>query len=291
MLANLDIDLLRTFVTINETGSFTQTGELLGRTQSAISVQVKRLETQLGKELLQRSGRRIELTEDGEQLLYYARRILAINDDAVSRITAPRVSGKVTLGTCEEFAEHCLADILGPFARSHPDVRLEIVVDYSKTLIEDLKSGAFDIALANRLPGDGVEPSIVREPLVWVAREDFETQPAGSVPLVIGQAPCVWRRFALEALEGVGREWHIVCSSQESKGLHAAVMAGLGVSVFPRSTVLDGMRVLTERDGYPLMPDADVALFRRAGEMSPAAVAFESYVLDYASISQAQDAA
>ena len=134
MQPNLDMDLLRTFVTVVETGSFTKTGDTLGRTQSAVSVQIKKLETQLGKPLLLRAGKTVELTEDGDQLLEYAEKILAINDDAVARITASEVTGQILLGTCEEFAEHCLADIMGPFARPHPGVRIEINVDKSVRL-------------------------------------------------------------------------------------------------------------------------------------------------------------
>lgn len=282
MRPNLDIDLLRTFVTLVETGSFTRTGEMLGRTQSAISVQLKRLETQLGKGLLHRGGKSFELTEDGDQLLEYARRILAINDDAVSHITASPVTGHIMLGTCEEFAEHCLADILGPFARSHPGVRMEINVDKSVKLLEYLRAGNFDLALANRVPGEGTAPSIVREPLVWVVREDFTIEAAASVPLVIGRTDCFWRGFATTALDEAGMDWHIVCSSQESKGLQAAVMAGLGISAFPQSTVIDCMKILGPADGFPPMPDAEVALYSRTDEKSMAAEAFETFVLDYA---------
>lgn len=282
MLANLDIDLLRTFVTVVETGSFTRTGEALGRTQSAISVQVKRLETQLGKSLLNRSGKSFDLTEDGDQLLEYARRILAINDDAVAHITAAPVTGHIMLGTCEEFAEHCLADILGPFARSHPGVRLEINVDKSVKLLESLRAGTFDLALANRVPDEGEAPSIVREPLVWVAEHGLDIDTANSIPLVIGRTECFWRGFATAALDAAGIEWHIVCSSQESKGLQAAVMAGLGVSAFPLSTITEGMRILGAADGFPDLPDAEVALFTRADEKSDAVEAFEKFVLDYA---------
>ena len=282
MLANLDIDLLRTFVTVVDTGSFTRTGEQLGRTQSAISIQIKRLEGQLGKVLLHRSGRAFALTEDGDQMLDYARRILSLNDDAVSRITASQVRGQILLGTCEEFAEHCLADILGPFARTHPGVRLEIVVDKSASLLDDLCAGRFDLALANRVPGEGAAPSIVREPLVWVAREDFELEAGASVPLVIGRTVCFWRRFATQALDAAALPWHIVCSSQESKGLQAAVMAGLGISAFPQSTILEGMRILGETDGLPVMPDAEIALFSRPVDRTDAAGAFETFVLNYA---------
>lgn len=282
MQPNLDIDLLRTLVTVVETGSFTKTGEALGRTQSAISVQIKRLESQFGKTLLIRNGRTFELTEDGGQLLDYAYRILALNDDAVSRLGASPVTGRIMLGTCEEFADHCLADILGPFARSHPGIRLEINVDKSVRLQEGFQAGIFDLALANRLPGEGNAPSIVREALVWVAHESVDIDLSRSLPLVIGRTDCFWRRFAIEALDAAGLEWHVACSSQESKGLQAAVMAGLGISAFPESTVVEGMKVLGDADGFPEMPDAEVALFSRPETHSPAAQAFESFVLAYA---------
>ena len=169
----LDIDLLRAFATLVDTGSFTRTGELLGRTQSAVSVQIKRLEDQVGARLCDRSGRNVVPTPVGEQLLGYARRILSINDEAVGRLVMPPVRGTVRLGTAEEFAAQFLSDILAEFSRSFPTVTPEITVDSSAVLQSGVEAGLFDLVLVKHVPGEDPGTTIWREPLHWVARADW----------------------------------------------------------------------------------------------------------------------
>jgi len=280
LLPTLDIDLLRAFATLIDTGSFTRTGELLGRTQSAVSVQIKRLEDQLGSRLCDRSGRTVVPTEAGEHLLTYARRILAINDEAVGRLVTPPIGGTVRLGTAEEFATQFLTDILGEFARCFPSVTLEITVDVSVVLQAGVEAGLFDLALVKHIPGEDPGVTVWREPLLWVARADWTDAPGRPVPLALSPAPCLYRRFMLSALGQTGRPWEIRCTSAATSALQAAVLAGLGVTALARSTIVPGMRVLTADEGFPTLPDSTIALVPRPGAPSQAAERLTRFILD-----------
>jgi DNA-binding transcriptional LysR family regulator len=274
------MDLLRAFLTVAETGSFTRTGEILGRTQSAVSVQIKRLEDQVGARLCDRSGRVVVPTEAGEHLLGYARRILAINDEAVGRLVAPPIGGTVRLGTAEEFATQFLSDILGDFARCFPTIVAEITVDTSAVLQSGVEAGLFDVVLIKHVPLEGPGQTVWREPLHWVARADWTDPPNGVVPLAVSPAPCLYRRFMLAALGQVGRSWEIRCTSAAVAALQAAVLAGLGVTALARGTIQPGMRVLTPDEGFPNLPDSAIALVTRFGTPTPAADRLTRFVLD-----------
>ena len=210
---NLDLDLVRTFVTIADTRSFTRTGERLGRTQSAISLQVRRLEDRLGVKLLARDPRRVGLTEAGESFLPKARRLLRVNDEIIAEVTVEDLEGEVRLGAPEDFATVHLPDILGAFARSHPRVALVVTCDLTLNLLDRLQAGALDLALVKREPlGPDLGVRVWREPLVWVAADRGVLKPEAPAPLVIAPAPCVYRRRAVAALEARGRTWRAATS-------------------------------------------------------------------------------
>jgi DNA-binding transcriptional LysR family regulator len=276
----LDIDVLRAFATLVDTGSFTRTGELLGRTQSAVSVQIKRLEDQVGTRLCDRSGRNVVPTPAGEQLLGYARRILSINDEAVGRLVMAPVRGTVRIGTAEEFATQFLSDILAEFSRSFPTVTPEITVDTSAVLQSGVEAGLFDLVLVKHVPGEDPGTTIWREPLHWVARADWADTATEPVPLAVSPAPCLYRLFMLAALGRVNRSWEIRCTSTAVSALQAAVSAGLGVTALARSTILPGMRVLTPDEGFPMLPDSAIALVTRSGMPAPAADRLTRFILD-----------
>jgi len=280
----LDIDLLRAFATLTDTGSFTRTGELLGRTQSAVSVQIKRLEDQVGTRLCDRSGRSVVPTQAGEQLLTYARRILAINDEAVGSLMLPLVRGTVRLGTAEEFAAQFLSGILAEFARSFPTVTPEITVDTSAVLQSGVEAGLFDMILVKHIPDEDPGTTIWREPLHWVARTDWVDRPAEPLLLTVSPAPCLYRRFMLAALGQVNRPWEIRCTSASLSALQAAVLAGLGVTALAHSTILPGMRVLTPDEGFPILPDSTIALVARFGTPTAAADRLIRFILNHMAI-------
>jgi len=258
----LDTDLLRSFVAVAETTNFTRAAERLWRTQSAISLQIKRLEDMLGHRMFERGARAVRLTAEGEVLLFYARQILRLNDEAIARLVEPEVAGSVRLGTPEDFATSHLPGVLASFARAHPRVVLEVMCDLTLNLIERFAAGGFDLVLIKREPqGEGAGGIRVwREPLVWTAstRAILASDPV--LPLVVSPSPCVYRKRATEALDRHGRAWRIAYTSTSLAGAQAAVRAGLGLSVLPKEMVPSDFVVLGEAEGLPELFDTEIAL-------------------------------
>ncbi|HYD98068.1 MAG TPA: LysR substrate-binding domain-containing protein [Alphaproteobacteria bacterium] len=265
---SLDFDLLRTFLTIVDCGGFTRASRRLGRTQSTVSLQVRRLEESLGRPVFLREGRSIRLTGEGELLLTYARRIVELVEEARARVAEPEVAGTVRLGTPEDFATTHLPQVLARFARVHPGVALEVSCDFTMNLLEAFSRGAFDLVLVKRDPqGAGGGVKVFRERLVWAAAPGF--QPAdGPLPLVLSPRPCVYRKRAVEALDALGQPWRIVYTSPSVAGIQAAVSAGLGATILPREMVPAGLQVL--ETGLPPLADTEIALYRAPGGVSRA---------------------
>ena len=267
----LDLDLLRCFVTIAETGSFTRAGERLRRTQSTISLQVKRLEDQLGRAVFVRSPRSLGLTPAGERLLGPARQLLRLNDAAIAELFEPDMTGRVRLGVPEDFATAHLPAVLAAFAKAHPLVELEVTCDLTLNLLERFHQGAFDLVLVKREPSAPLEGSRVwREPLVWVARDQRAAAGQGCVPLVVSPEPCVYRRRAVAALEAIGRDWRIAYTSTSLAGSQSAVNAGLGITVLPREMVPPYLTAITDDPALPPLYDTEIALIEAPGLSSTA---------------------
>jgi DNA-binding transcriptional LysR family regulator len=263
-LTNLDLDLVRTFATIAGTGNFTRAAETLRRQQSTISLQIQRLETALGQKLIERTPRSVRLTSEGETFLGYARRLLDLNDEVVSRISEPQMHGTVRLGTPEDFATRHLPEVLARFTQAYPAVALEVTCDLTLNLLERFRKGSFDLTLIKRERGAARSGGIRvwREPLVWVTSErDFQSA-EGPLPLVVSPTPCVYRKRATEALDRARRDWRIAYTCGSLAGSIAAVKAGLGVTVLPKDMVPAGLHVV---DGGPLpdLKDTEIALLHR----------------------------
>lgn len=262
----LDLDLLRCFVTIAETGSFTRAGERLGRTQSTISLQVKRLEDQIGRAILARTPRSLALTPEGERLLGPARQLLRLNDAALAELFEPDITGRVRLGVPEDFATAHLPAVLAAFAEAHPLVELEVTCDLTLNLLDRFHAGAFDLVLVKREPSEALEGVRVwREPLVWVARDQLAASGLDCVPLVVSPEPCVYRKRAIAALEAVGRKWRAAYTSTSLAGSQSAVNAGLGITVLPREMVPPYLMAITDDPGLPPLPDTEIALIEAPG--------------------------
>ena len=277
---DIGLDLLRTFVTVVNVGGFTRAAERVNRTQSTISLQIKRLEDLLGKQLLVRGPREVGLTPDGEILLGYAREMLRLNDTAVSRLTEPDLTGVVRLGTPEDFATAHLSDVLAAFARSHPRVALAVQCDLTLRLLERFGNGEFDLVLVKREPqGSAGGDKVWREPLVWVAGNAFDIEAGSPLPLVLSPHPCVYRKRAIDGLKRVGRDWRIVYTSPSLAGTQAAVRAGLGAAVLPRDMVPDDFRVLDDAFELPRLDDTEIALYRAQGGISLAAERLADYMI------------
>lgn len=294
-LAVQDIDtaLLRSFIVLAETGSFSRTGQLVGRSQSAISSQIRKLEDILGRTLLQRDTRNVRLTSDGERLLAYARQMVRTAEAMMERFRTDDVTGEVRFGSPEDFASAYLPGILGAFAAAHEDVLLHVSCDLTLTLIAQFDAGALDLAIVKQDPADpipGAEP-LWREELVWAVLPD-DAAPFRAVlddlgrrgrpfPLVASPAPCVYRSRAASALDAVHAPWAAVYSSPSHAGAVAAVRAGLGYMVMPRAMVPADLAVLDAALGWPALPPAEICLLGRA-RATPAAQALARFIRGHA---------
>ncbi|MBP7650326.1 MAG: LysR family transcriptional regulator [Phenylobacterium sp.] len=279
-LINLDLDLVRAFVTVSEARSFTRAGERLGRSQSAVSLQMRRLEERLGVQLLSRDPRHVVLTPEGEAFLPQARRLLRVNDEIVADLRGDDLEGEVRLGAPEDFATVHLPEILGQFARAHPRVALSVTCDLTLNLLERLRDGALDVALVKREPlGPDLGVRVWREPLVWAAADAAVLKSAEPAPLVVAPAPCVYRKRAVAALEAQGMSWRAAYTSPSLAGQHAALRAGLGLTVLPRDMIPPDLKVLGEAEGLPHLEDAEIALLKSRTAVPLAADRLAEFIL------------
>lgn len=277
---NLDLDLVRTFLTVAEARSFTRAAERLGRTQSAVSLQVRRLEDRLDRALLSRDPRHVALTQDGERFLPQARHLLRLNDEIVGQLLETEVEGEVRLGSPEDFATVHLPDILGAFSKSHPRVTLSVTCDLTLNLLESLRAGGLDLALVKREPlGPDLGVRVWREPLVWAAADAGVLERSDAAPLILAPSPCVYRKRAISALERQGRAWRIAYTSPSLAGQHAALRAGLGLTVLPRDMTPPDLALLGVEAGLPALADAEIALMRAPTPVPPVAERLAEFIL------------
>jgi DNA-binding transcriptional LysR family regulator len=278
MIPNLDVDLLKTFLAIADAGSFTRAAEAVHKTQSAVSMQMKRLEELLGRPLFARDGRASRFTADGDRLVEYARRIATMNDEAVSAFTRPELTGTLRFGTPDDYADRFLPEILARFARTHPLVTVDVECVSSTELFERTKRGEIDLALVTFGCDIVTDEPLRREPLVWVTSPKHNVHMLDVLPLA--SPHCEWRKAALQALDSQQRKYRIAYSSSNSNAINAAVQTGLAVGAVPELCVRPGMRVLTERDGFPPLGTFDIGLVRKPGRPSSAADALARHVTE-----------
>ena len=257
----LDLELLRSFVSVVEAGGFTRAGERVHRTQSTVSQQIRRLEDDIGQPLLDRSGKDVTPTEAGERLLPYARRLLSLAEEARDVIARPGHEGAVKLGVPEDFAAYRLAKLLAAFSRSHPTLRLDVRSDQSTYLKRDLERGDLDLALFKRAAGEKGGIAVWPERVHWVTSKSHPRHTSkGTVPLIGFPAGCLYRAGAIHALESAGRTWHMAYTSSNLSGIQAAVAAGMGLSILSEMAIQSDHRVLTARDGFKPIDRTEVAL-------------------------------
>lgn len=294
-----ELDVLRTFVAVADAGGFSKASARVERTQSTISIQVRKLEDALGRRLFERAaGQRngLLLTPEGEILLTYARQILHLCDEIRSRIMEPDVAGRVRLGTPEDFASTHLPDLLARFARAHPRIALEVNCDFTANLLDGFAKGQYDLILVKReaqpigcgLAGAGGS-QVWREVLLWAAGQKLVLDPGEPLPLVLAPAPDIYRKRAMQALDEAGIQWRISYTSPSLAGLQAAVKAGLGITVLPKEMVTSGL-VVIGRETLPLppLPDTEVVLHRAPGKLSKAADTLSDYVVHALEAEQAK---
>ena len=280
-VADLPTDLLRTFVVIADTGSFSRAAQRLYRSQSAVSLQLKRLEALVDQRLFERSPKRVEITPGGRTLLPFARRMLDLNDAALSAFSGAPLKGVVRFGAPEDFATTYLPGVLSRFAATYPDVALEVTCDLTLNLIDAFRDGALDLVLVKREPAgvlgarardvaSGLQ--VWREALVWVGGPAPPPDRAAPLPLVLSPRPCVYRKRATDALDAAGRPWRIAYSCASLAGVQAAIRAGLGVSVLPRDMTPADLTVLDAAAfGLPALRETEIALIEAPHPPAPAA--------------------
>jgi DNA-binding transcriptional LysR family regulator len=270
--AGIDPDLLRAFVFIAEEGSFTRAAERVGRTQSAVSMQMQRLEQMLGQRLLARGkGGSVGLTPHGRSLLAQARDLLEMHDRIWSTFRAPAVSGTVRLGTPDDYAMRYLPPILRRFADTHPAVEVEVLCQPSDELAGRLMSGDLDLTLLTECnePPDWPRVELWRGPLVWVTAERHAPHRLDPLPLALAHAGCTWRRAAIRVLEAAGRRHRIAFVSGSQAGTHAPVLAGLAVTVSALGLIPPGLRPLRADEGLPPLPDFGIMLLKGRAPRQP----------------------
>jgi DNA-binding transcriptional LysR family regulator len=260
----LDLTQLRSFVAVEQMGSFTLAAERLGLGQSTVSQHIQRLESAVGRRLLARDTHKVVMTTDGEALLSHARAMLAIEAQVQSQFKGQNLRGNLRLGVSEDFVTSQLPAVLEDFVRSHPSVDLELTVALSGTLYEMQDNGEIDLVLAKRRLGDARGRLVYREPLVWLARDPEHVLSSGPLPLIAFPPPSVTRSIALEALGRSQVAWRIVCTCGSLSGLTAAARAGMGVLVQPRSMAPSGLKEIG-RDRLPILEDVEFVLVPRKG--------------------------
>jgi DNA-binding transcriptional LysR family regulator len=258
-MPDLDTALLRTFTVLAQTRSFSRTASLVGRTQSAVSSQIAKLEQHLGVSLFMRTTRAVSLTRDGESLRAQALRVLQLCEAMQAVEHKGEMAGDVRFGAPEDFASLWLPDVLASFAASHPRVRLHVECDLTRHLLRRFETGELDIVIAKQKPSALHSSAEVlwQEALVWASAPNWVMPTDQSLPLVLSPDPCVYRGRALAALDQAGIVWRDVFVSPSQAGMIAAVGAGLGVAVMPASSKPE---TLIDVSGLPSLEPADLAM-------------------------------
>lgn len=278
----LETDLLQTFVTISETGSFSSAAKRVLRTPSAVSMQMKRLEDQLGRPLFSRQGRSVTLTPDGEALLAYGRQMLRLNEEAIARFQVPPLEGRVRFGAPDDFGTRFLPNILSRFAATHPQVEVDVILAPTVQLMRELMDGDIDLTLMTTIAGDGrAHPGriIHTESLTWVGLKGGFAKEADPLPLALAGRGCSWRDAALKVLDRAGRRYRVAYTCENCQGQLAALLADLAVAPLPVSLLGPGYERLGREHGLPDIADYQIRLCEGSG-IGAVGKAFAAHVVD-----------
>ena len=276
---DLDIDMLRCFMEVAKTGSFTKAGNNIGLTQSGVSVKIRRLEERLNAQIFNRTSKSLSLTLEGELLLDYAGRILSVHDEAVGRFTRPKASGKLRIGIIDYFIPELLPGLLSKFRKQYPNIHLEVRTDVGINLIPLFEKGELDVVVTGKDAYEGNCRILTQEPLVWVVGRDTETSiHAETVNLVLLPSPCYFRKIATDGLEKTKRKWEIVFTGSSIANIQAAVQAGMGLSILPLGALKHGLRKAPSHLGLPELPIYSIVLITDENKQNDARDVFNSYL-------------
>jgi DNA-binding transcriptional LysR family regulator len=277
----LDPELLRAFLLIAEGESFTSAADRLGRTQSAVSMQIKRLEEVLGQSVLSRGrGGGVTLTPHGRYLLARAREILALNDEVMTTFRTPAISGTVRLGTPDDYALSHIPAVLRRFAETHPAVQVDVLCSSSTDLAERLKAGDLDLTLvsAGNEPRNWPAVPLWRGPLSWITSTRYAPHRQDPLPLALAHENCGWRRAAESALRDSGIRYRIAYLSGTQIGTHAPVVAGLAVTVSALTVLPEGVRPMRPEEGLPALPEFGIMLLKARDAAQPVTDALAEHI-------------
>jgi DNA-binding transcriptional LysR family regulator len=279
-LANLDIDVLRTLAVAMDLGGFAKAADRLGRSQSAVSLQMRKLEERVGRPLFRREGRGLALTDAGDVVLGYARQILELNDQAVAVARGLSLEGSVRFGVPQDFGDTWLPGVLARFTRVHSSVLLEARVDRTHKLVERAARGSLDLALLWGSPPPLSDAVVVRKlPMAWIGRKDYVCAPREKIPLALFESPCVFRQPGIDALEKAKQSWRLAFTSPSLSGLWAAAAAGLGITIRTALGLPSPLAVLDKSSGLPKLPHTVLSLYAKA-DPSPAVARLREILLD-----------
>lgn len=277
---SFDCLTLQSFLSVAESRSFTKAAERVGRTQSAVSQQISKLEQTLGVTLLKRE-KNISLTTEGEIFFTYAQRIISLQHEVISRFKEHYLKGEIRFGVPEDFATFFLADVLADFSRVHPGILLNVECDLTLNLLERFNNGEFDIVLTKMAcPKDfpyGV--NLLTESLEWVCSHSLKDilEKEQTLPLVLSPQPCIYRTRALQTLENAEIKWRIVYTSSSYAGTLAAVKAGLGLTVLPKNMIPKNLSYINN-DFLPQLHKVHISLLKKS-DNNKAINSFENFVL------------
>src|SRR3954462_2864903 len=265
---SLDPDLLRAFVAVVDRRSFTRAAKVLNRTQSAVSSQIKRLEDHVGQTLLDRSTVHVDVTPSGESLVGYARRILSLGEEAVRRLHEHEVEGRVRLGVMEDYGTIHMPSLLKSFALAYPAVEIQMETGLTSTMVDRIGPD-FDIVIAMHPAGERLGTLLAKERAIWVGSPLFDVDANAPLPLGLYHSGCLFRKWALEALDRSGRAWRLAFVSHSLSAVEAVAAQGLAVTVVKQGTRPDSLRVLGKAERLPKLPVAEIRL-HTAAPLSPA---------------------
>jgi DNA-binding transcriptional LysR family regulator len=277
---NFQTDLLRTFVSVIDLGAFTKAGDALGRTQPAISLQVRRLEELVGAPIIKQVGRTLLLTSEGEMLLSYAREILRLNDEAASYFNRSKIAGVVRVGLPNDYAVTFLQGVITEYTRQHPEISLELHCGWSAEILDRLRADELDLAVAmvNNERAQYLSRSWIERP-IWAAAENATFDRGKGIPLAAHPEGCAYRARMIQALDAAQIRWRVAYTGSGIGGLQNAVVNGLGASALTRYTMLPGMRALDEKDGFPPLAEIRVGLFYKHPRLSDAGIRLVNHVI------------
>ena len=283
-LPNLGIDALRTLLATQQLGSLNRAAERIGRSQSAVSQQMRKLEEQIGQPLFRRQGRGLVLTESGDLILSYARRILDLNDEAVRAVRGASVAGVVRFGLPGDFAETWLPAALGQFKKTHPAVRVEIAVERNGILLERLDRGELDLVLVMGYQNRPDAEPVATLQMSWIGPIgiDVSTSPDTPLDLALYNSPCFFRRAGMEALDKANISWRLAYTTASLQSLWAGVAAGLGITLRTAAGVPPSLRRLDGKHGLPPLPTVELCLHTAQLDVPPALAQLKRVVLENA---------